>query len=83
MLTKRKFKGESENEGSKSQCLWVCSKDFSAGDIIFIGILKEAVKKTAEFEKMNILIKEANLKCLGWLGRSWWEEWRAWKWKQS
>ena len=36
----------------------------SAGDMIHIGNLKEAVEKTAEFENSDILVKEVNLSVL-------------------
>ena len=53
-------KGEFENndnlnEGSKSQCSSVWLKDISAGDIIFMDDLKEAVEQTAEFENSEHL----------------------------
>ena len=37
---------DNQNEGSKSQSLSVSSKYFSAGDIICMAHLKEAVEKT-------------------------------------
>ena len=61
MLSKKTIeKGEFENnynqnEGSKSQSLSVWSKDFSAGDIILMAHLKEAVENTAKFESSEHL----------------------------
>ena len=93
MLTKKTIeKGDFENndnlnEGSKSQCLSVWSKDFSAGDIIFMDDLKEALEKTEEFENSEHLWRKQISNFLlcyrhispGWLGRSCSEECRVWK----
>ena len=85
---------DNQNEGSKSQSLSVWSKDFSGGDIILMGHLKEAVENTAEFESSehlngrkqisSLLLVWTRLLCYrlisqGWLGRSCWEECRVWK----
>jgi len=85
---------DNQNEGSKSQSLSVWSKDFSAGDIILMAHLKEAVENTAEFESSehlngrkqisSLLLVWTRLLCYrhisqGWLGRSCWEESRVWK----
>ena len=65
MLTKKTIEKEefenkdNHNEGSKSQCLSVWSKDFSAGDIIFMDDLKEAVEKTAKF-KYSVYFNEGS-----------------------
>ena len=41
---------DNQNEGGKSQSLLLSSTDFSAGDIICMAYIKEAVQKTAQFE---------------------------------
>ena len=46
---------DNQNEGSKSQSLSVSSKYFSAGDIICMAHLKEAVENTAELESSEHL----------------------------
>ena len=48
-IEKGEFKNnDNQNEGSKSQSQSVWSKDFSAGDIIHMAHLKEAVENTAD-----------------------------------